>query len=165
TALSEVGALLLDAEESRVIGRQFGAYKTVEQIGVGGMGEVDRAYRADDEYRKEVALKVVRSGQDSGFIVRRFKNERQILASLEHPNIARLLDGGTSEDGTSYLVMELVDGQPITEYCGANALSTRDRLRIFMQVCAAVQYAHQRLIIHRDIKPSNVLVTHDGTPK
>jgi eukaryotic-like serine/threonine-protein kinase len=165
TALSEVGALLLDAEESRVIGRQFGAYKTVEQIGVGGMGEVYRAYRADDEYRKEVALKVVRSGQGSGFIVRRFKNERQILASLEHPNIARLLDGGTSEDGTSYLVMELVDGQPITEYCGANALSTRDRLRIFMQVCAAVQYAHQRLIIHRDIKPSNVLVTQDGTPK
>lgn len=165
TALSEVSALLLDAEESRIIGRQFGAYKTVEQIGVGGMGEVYRAYRADDEYRKEVALKLVRGGQDSGFVVTRFKNERQILASLEHPNIARLLDGGTSEDGTPYLVMELVDGQPITEYCETNALSTRDRLRIFMQVCAAVQYAHQRLIIHRDIKPSNVLVTRDGTPK
>src|SRR5262249_37454836 len=82
-----------------------------------------------------------------------------------HPNIARLLDGGTSEDGTPYLVMELVDGQPITEYCEANALSIRDRLKIFMQVCAAVQYAHQRLIIHRDIKPSNILVTQDGTPK
>ncbi len=165
TALAEVSATLLDAEQSRAIGRHFGAYKTVEQIGVGGMGEVYRAYRADDEYRKEVALKVVRGGQDSDFVVRRFKNERQILASLEHPNIARLLDGGTSEDGTPYLVMELVEGQPITEYCQAHKLSIRERLRIFMQVCAAVQYAHQRLIIHRDIKPSNILVTQDGTPK
>lgn len=164
-ALAEVSAILLDSEQSRAIGRRFGAYRTVEQIGAGGMGEVYRAYRADDEYRKEVALKVVRGGQDSEFVVRRFKNERQILASLEHPNIARLLDGGTSEDGTPYLVMELVEGQPITEYCEANSLSTGDRLKIFMRVCAAVQYAHQRLIIHRDIKPSNVLVTQDGTPK
>ncbi len=165
TALSEVSATLLAAEQTPVIGRQFGVYKTVKQIGLGGMGEVYRAYRADDEYRKEVALKVVRSGQDSGFVVTRFKNERQILATLEHPNIARLLDGGTSQDGTPYLVMELVEGQPITEYCDTNALSTHDRLKIFMQVCAAVQYAHQRLIIHRDIKPSNILVTNDGTPK
>jgi len=165
TALSEVTAILLSADDSPAIGRQFGAYKTVNQIGLGGMGEVYRAYRADDEYRKEVALKVVRDGQDSGFTITRFKNERQILASLEHPNIARLLDGGTSQDGTPYLVMELVDGQPITDYCETNALPTRDRLKIFMQVCAAVQYAHQRLIIHRDIKPSNILVTHDGTPK
>ncbi|HKS74883.1 MAG TPA: serine/threonine-protein kinase, partial [Terriglobales bacterium] len=165
TALSEVSATLLAVDQIPVIGRQFGAYKTIEQIGLGGMGEVYRAYRADDEYRKEVALKVVRGGQDSGFTVTRFKNERQILASLEHPNIARLLDGGTSEDGTPYFVMELVDGQPITAYCDTNQLSTRDRLKIFMQVCAAVQYAHQRLIIHRDIKPSNILVTQDGTPK
>jgi len=165
TALSEVSAALLSPEQSSVIGKQFGAYKTVTQIGLGGMGEVYRAYRSDDEYRKEVALKVVRAGQDSGFTVTRFRNERQILATLEHPNIARLLDGGTSEDGTPYLVMELVEGQPVTEYCDTNKLSIRDRLKIFMQVCAAVQYAHQRLIIHRDIKPSNILVTHDGTPK
>ena len=165
TALSEVSASLLEAEEGHALGRQFGAYKTIEQIGAGGMGEVYRAYRADDEYRKEVALKVVQGGQNSAFVISRFKNERQILATLEHANIARLLDGGTSEDGTPYLVMELVEGQPITEYCEANRLSVRDRLRIFMQVCAAVQYAHQRLIIHRDIKPSNILVTRDGTPK
>src|SRR5215472_6861063 len=165
TALSEVSVTLLAAEQAPVIGRQFGAYKTVKQIGLGGMGEVYRAYRADDEYRKEVALKVVRGGQDSEFVVTRFKKERQILAGLEHPNIARLLDGGTSEDDTPYLVMELVDGQPITDYCDSNALSTHDRLKIFMEVCTAVQYAHQRLIIHRDIKPSNILVTRDGTPK
>ena len=165
TAFAKVSATLLETDQRLLIGRQFGAYKTIELVGVGGMGEVYRAYRADDEYRKEVALKVVRGGQGSEFIVRRFKNERQILAGLEHPNIARLLDGGTAEDGSPYLVMELVDGQPITEYCEANRLSTSERLTIFMQVCAAVQYAHQRLIIHRDIKPSNILVTPDGTPK
>ena len=165
TALAHISAALLADEQIRLIGRQFGAYKTVEQIGLGGMGDVYRAYRADDEYRKEVALKVVRSGHDSGFVLSRFKNERQILATLEHPNIARLLDGGTSDDGTPYLVMELVTGLPITDYAAANTLATDNKLKLFMQVCAAVQYAHQRLIIHRDIKPSNILVTQDGTPK
>lgn len=147
------------------IGRRVGPYKIVEQIGVGGMGEVYRAVRADDQYQKQVALKVVRAGQDSGFVISRFKNERQILASLDHPNIARLYDGGTTEDGVPYFVMELIDGQPVDQYCGQHQLPVTERLNLFLQVCSAVQYAHQRLIIHRDIKPSNILVTSDGTPK
>jgi serine/threonine protein kinase/tetratricopeptide (TPR) repeat protein len=146
------------------IGRRIGPYKIVERIGIGGFGEVYRAFRADDQYRKEVALKVVRGGQDSGFVFTRFKNERQILASLEHPNIARLHDGGTTADGVPYFVMELIDGQPLDQYCNRRQLSLTERLSLFLQVCSAVQYAHQRLIIHRDIKPSNILVTSGGTP-
>jgi serine/threonine protein kinase len=151
--------------EDAWIGRRVGPYKIVEQIGVGGMGEVYRAFRADDQYKKQVAFKVVRGGQDSAFVVGRFKNERQILASLDHPNIARLHDGGTTEDGVPYFVMELIDGQPIDQYCAKHGLSLTERLNLFLQVCAAVQYAHQRLIIHRDIKPGNILVAADGTPK
>lgn len=165
TALGEATAAILPPEENSWIGRRFGAYKTIEQIGLGGMGEVYRAFRADDQYRKEVALKVVRAGQDSDFIITRFKNERQILAGLDHPNIARLLDGGTTEEGIPYLVMELIAGQPIGEYCDVRKLSVSERLALFLQVCDAVQYAHQRLIIHRDIKPGNILVTEDGAPK
>ena len=146
------------------IGRRIGPYQIVNQIGTGGMGEVYRAFRID-EYEKEVAIKVVRAGQESGFSVSRFKNERQILARLDHPNIARLLDGGTTENGLPYFVMELIEGRPIDEYCESHKLPTEDRLRLFSQVCSAVQYAHQRLIIHRDIKPSNILVTSEGTPK
>jgi serine/threonine protein kinase/tetratricopeptide (TPR) repeat protein len=145
-------------------GRRIGPYQIVGPIGAGGMGEVFRAFRVD-EYRKEVAIKLVRAGQDSGFVVSRFKNERQILASLDHPNIARLLDGGSTEDGVPYFVMELIDGQPIDEYCDSKQLATAERLTLFLQVSSAVQFAHQRLIIHRDIKPSNILVTSEGTPK
>ncbi len=165
TALPRAAADAMTAGGLPWVGRRIGAYKTIELIGVGGMGEVYRAFRADDHYRQDVALKVVRAGQDSGFIVTRFKNERQILASLEHPNIARLLDGGTVEEGAPYLVMELIEGQPIGQYCDSRRLSISDRLALFTQVCAAVQYAHQRLIIHRDIKPSNILVTPEGVPK
>ena len=147
------------------IGRRVGPYKIVEQIGVGGMGEVYRAFRADDQYKKQVALKVVRGGQDSAFVVSRFRNERQILASLDHPNIARLHDGGTTEESVLYFVMELIEGQPIDQYCVQHELSVPEILGIFLQVCSAVQYAHQRLIIHRDIKPGNILVASDGTPK
>src|SRR5579863_4322420 len=147
------------------VGRRVGPYQIVEEIGAGGMGEVYRAFRADDQYRKQVAIKLVRAGQDSSFVVSRFKNERQILASLDHPNIARLHDGGTTEDGLPYFVMELIDGQPIDQYCAQRGLSVPERLKLFMQVCSAVQYAHQRLIIHRDIKPGNILVASDGTPK
>jgi tetratricopeptide (TPR) repeat protein/tRNA A-37 threonylcarbamoyl transferase component Bud32 len=107
----------------------------------------------------------VRAGQNSDFVIRRFKNERQILASLDHPNIARLLDGGTTEEGVPYFVMELIEGQPITEYCDSRNLPIVERLKLFTSVCSAVQYAHQRLIVHRDIKPSNILVTHEGMPK
>jgi serine/threonine protein kinase len=165
TALSRAASKALTAGSVPWVGRRVGAYQTIELVGVGGMGEVYRGFRADDQYRKEVALKVVRAGQDSSVILARFRNERQILASLEHPNIARLLDGGTTEEGTPYLVMELIEGQSIGQYCDSRKLSISDRLALFAQVCAAVQYAHQRLIIHRDIKPSNILVTPEGVPK
>lgn len=148
-----------------MLNRRVGSYQVVELIGVGGMGEVYRAFRADDQYRKQVALKVVLGGEDSGFVISRFKNERQILASLEHPNIARLLDGGTTEDGAPYFVMELIEGESIDQYCDHHKLVISERLKLFLQVSSAVQFAHQRLIIHRDIKPSNILVTGDGTPK
>jgi len=147
------------------VGRRVGPYQIVEEIGAGGMGEVYRAFRADDQYHKQVAIKLVRAGQDSGFVVSRFKNERQILASLDHPNIARLHDGGTTDDGVPYFVMELIEGQPIDHYWVQHELSIAERLKLFLQVCSAVQYAHQRLIIHRDIKPGNILVACDGTPK
>jgi len=150
--------------ESRV-GLRLGPYKIVEPVGEGGMGTVYRAIRADDQYQKQVAIKLIQAGQASAFIVSRFKNERQILASLDHPNIARLLDGGTSDDGAPYFVMEMIEGRPIDEYCDHHRLPTNERLGIFLQVCAAVQFAHQRLIIHRDIKPGNILVGADGIPK
>ena len=148
-----------------LLGRRLGAYQIVELIGIGGMGKVYRAFRADDQYRKQVALKVVRGGQDSGFVISRFKNERQILASLDHPNIARLLDGGTTEEGVPYFVMELIEGKTIDRYCNDHNLATAERLKLFLQVCSAVQLAHQRLIVHRDLKPGNILVTPDGVPR
>ena len=154
-----------DSHRSAMIGRRVGSYQIVEWIGAGGMGEVYRAARADEQYKKQVALKLVRAGPDSAFVIGHFKNERQILASLDHPNIARLLDGGTTEDGVPYFVMELIEGQPVDEYCDAHSLSIPARLALFSQVCAAVQYAHQLLIIHRDIKPGNILVTAEGVPK
>ena len=140
-------------------------YRLVERLGYGGMGEVYRAVRADDQYQKLVALKLVRSDFDTQFIQERFKNERQILAGLEHPNIGRLIDGGTTDDGLPYFVMELVEGEPIDRYCESRRLSTVQRLELFRSVCAAVHYAHQHLVVHRDIKPSNILVTADATPK
>ena len=147
------------------IGQRIGPYRIVEGIGEGGMGAVYRAVRDDDEYQKQVAIKLIQAGKDSAFVVSRFRNERQILASLDHPNIARLLDGGTTSDGAPYVVMELIEGEPIDDYCDHHRLPTSERLRIFLQVCAAVQFAHQRLIIHRDIKPGNILVGADGVPK
>jgi eukaryotic-like serine/threonine-protein kinase len=161
---TEIGETSAETVIPRV-GRRVGPYQIVEEIGAGGMGEVYRAFRADDQYRKQVAIKLVRAGQDSGFVVRHFKNERQILAGLDHPNIARLHDGGTTEDGLPYFVMELIEGRPIDQYCLQRELSVAERLRLFLQVCSAVQYAHQRLIIHRDIKPGNILVASEGTPK
>ena len=147
------------------IGRRLGPYQVIEEIGSGGMGEVYRAFRADDEYKKEVAVKLVRAGQDSEFVIDRFKHERQILANLDHPHIARLFDGGTTGDGIPYFVMELIAGQPLTEYCDGHKLTTSQRLELFVRVCSAVEYAHQRLIVHRDLKPGNILVTAEGTPK
>jgi non-specific serine/threonine protein kinase/serine/threonine-protein kinase len=164
-ALSKVASVVLAEESPSWIGRRVGPYQIIEQLGAGGMGEVYRAFRADDQYRKEVALKIIAGGEGAGVVLTRFRNERQILANLEHPNIARLLDGGTTEEGIPYFVMELIEGKPITEYCDSKKLDIAERLKLFLQVCAAVQYAHQRLIIHRDIKPANILVTSDGSPK
>jgi eukaryotic-like serine/threonine-protein kinase len=147
------------------IGRRVGPYEIVAEIGHGGMGEVYRAVRIDGQFDQEAAIKLVRVGMGSSFIVERFLHERQILASLNHPNIARLLDGGTTDDGVPYLVMELIEGERIDTYCQAQRLSVTERLRLFLEVCGAVQYAHQRLVIHRDIKPSNILVTREGVPK
>jgi len=155
----------LASESSSLIGRRVGSYRIVEAIGHGGMGVVYRAFRADDEYRKQVAIKVVQHGQDSDAVVERFKNERQILASLDHPNIARLLDGGTTELGEPYFVMELIEGLPLDRHCDRSQLTIPERLALFRQVCSAVQYAHRYLIVHRDIKPGNILVTADGVPK
>jgi eukaryotic-like serine/threonine-protein kinase len=154
-----------DHAKSQWIGRRVGPYEIVEQIGSGGMGEVYRAVRADDAFRKEVAIKLVRFDSNSNFVVARFKSERQMLATLEHPNIARLLDGGSTEEGIPYFAMELVEGQPLYEYCDSHKLDTSDRLRLFLEICSAVQYAHQRLIVHRDLKPGNILVTAEGKPK
>jgi eukaryotic-like serine/threonine-protein kinase len=154
-----------DADGRVMLGRRIGQYELVAKLGSGGMGEVYRAVRADDQFQKEVAIKLIRQGYDTALIVRRFRNERQILATLEHPNIAALLDGGTTEDGLPFFVMELVEGQPIDQYCAAHKLDVRERLNLFRSVCDAVQYAHQNLIVHRDLKPQNILVTAQGVPK
>jgi tetratricopeptide (TPR) repeat protein/tRNA A-37 threonylcarbamoyl transferase component Bud32 len=157
--------LFPEPTEESLVGRQFGAYQILREIGRGGLGAVYLAARADDEYRKQVAIKLVRRGLDTEDILRRFRNERQILAQLDHPNIARLIDGGTTDDGLPYFVMEYVNGEPINAYCDAHALSTTERLTLFRKICAAVIYAHQNLVIHRDLKPSNILVTQEGEPK
>ncbi len=152
------------ADDQPMEGRQIGHYKIVRELGRGGMGAVYLAERAD-EYREQVALKIVKRGMDTDFVVRRFRHERQILASLNHPNIARLLDGGTTEDGLPYFVMEYIAGEPIDQYCDHHNLTIQERLKLFRTVCAAVQYAHQNLVIHRDLKPGNILITADGTAK
>jgi eukaryotic-like serine/threonine-protein kinase len=146
------------------VGERFGAYRLVERIGSGGMGDVYRALRDDDQYRASVAVKIMRADARHPFVEQRFKAERQILAQLEHRNIARLIDGGTAQ-GLPYVVMELVEGEPIDRYCETKQLGVRDRVQLFLQVCAALVYAHQRLVVHRDLKPDNILVTADGSVK
>jgi len=146
-------------------GRRLGPWAVVREIGRGGMGAVYEAFRADDQYQKRVAVKTLTRGADSEIVARRFQQERQILASLEHPGIATLIDGGVTDEGMPYLVMEYVDGMPIDQYVAAHRLPLRARLDLFRQVCAAVQYAHRNLVVHRDVKPSNILVTGDGVVK
>jgi len=161
-----VGAeLLADGQTGLMVGRRIGPYKVLREIGHGGMGAVYLAVRDDDQFRQQVAIKLIRSGLDSDFIIHRFRQERQILAQLAHPYIARLLDGGTTETGCPYFVMEYIEGQPVDAYCDRHQLSTAERLKLFRLVCAAVHYAHQNLIVHRDIKPRNLLVTEEGVPK
>jgi serine/threonine protein kinase len=158
----------LDVLEQRTAqldeGREVGAYRILRRIGRGGMGSVYLAARADDAYRKLVAIKIIRHGLDTEDIVQRFRSERQILATLDHPNITRLLDAGTIDD-LPYFVMEYIEGEPIDQYCDARQLSITERLKLFQGVCAAVRYAHQNLVIHRDIKPGNVMVTREGVPR
>ncbi len=146
-------------------GQVVGRYRLLEQIGAGGMGTVWLAARADGQFEQQVALKLIKRGMDSEEVQNRFLRERQILARLEHPGIAHLLDGGVSEDGRPWFAMEFVPGSPITAYCDHNRLTVAARLRLFVQVCRAVGYAHRNLIVHRDLKPSNVMVTPAGEIK
>jgi eukaryotic-like serine/threonine-protein kinase len=151
--------------EAGLRGTLVGPYRLVEVIGRGGMGTVWRAVRDDEAYRKEVAIKLMHRGLHDPGLRARFAAERQILATLDHPNIARLLDGGTSDSGTPYVVMEIVEGSPIDRYCDAERLGVEPRLGLFRQVCDAVSYAHRNLVVHRDLKPGNILVTAEGVPK
>jgi serine/threonine protein kinase/tetratricopeptide (TPR) repeat protein len=143
----------------------FGEYRVDSELGHGGMGTVYLAHRADGHFEQQVALKVVSAHLRTEYLTERFLAERQILAQLSHPNITRLLDGGVSADGDPYLVMEYVDGDPIHRYCDAHLLTIPERIRLFLQVCSAVAYAHRNLIVHRDLKPGNILVTVEGVPK
>src|SRR5262245_50731324 len=145
-------------------GTVIGPYKLLEQIGDGGFGVVFLAGQTEP-VRRKVALKVLKPGMDTRQVVARFEAERQALALMDHPNIARVFDGGSTPAGRPYFVMELVRGAPITDFCDRNHLTPRQRLELFASVCSAVQHAHQKGVIHRDLKPSNVLVTvHDTTP-
>ena len=147
------------------IGQHVGSYEIVRLVGVGGMGAVYEGRRADAEFSKRVAIKFLHGHASGADAVRRFRTERQILASLDHPGIAALIDGGVTADGQPYLMMEYIDGRPLTQWCDENRLSIRERLPLFQQVAAAVQSAHQALVVHRDLKPGNILVTSDGRVK
>lgn len=147
------------------IGTRLGRYRILEEIGHGGMGAVYRAVRDDDEFEQEVAVKITRAGMDAGHFRSRFLYERQIHAFLAHPNIARLLDGGTTEDGRPYFVMELIEGESIILHGEQQKLGVRAKVALFLQVCAAVEYAHRHMVVHRDLKPSNILIGADGEPK
>jgi len=149
----------------RMEGRQLSSYKLVREIGRGGMGSVYLAERSDGAFRKQVAIKLVQPGVNGADVLARFRHEREILASLDHPGIARLLDAATTEEGLPYFVMEFVDGRPIDRWCDERKLNVTQRLQLFRSVCDAVQYAHQRLVVHRDLKPGNILVTADGKVK
>jgi eukaryotic-like serine/threonine-protein kinase len=164
TVISHAAGSLSETELKKLEGRHIGPYRITGLIGQGGMAEVYSAVRDDDQYQKQVAIKLIRN-PGAAFLIKRFQYERQILASLEHPCIARFLEGGTTEDGIPYLVMEYIEGEQIISYCINNNLNIRARLQLFRSVCDAVQYAHRNLVIHRDLKPSNILVTSEGVPK
>jgi serine/threonine protein kinase len=154
------------ARELAFVGRRIGTYVLLRLLGEGGMGRVFLAARADEQYRQFVAIKLMHAELwQSEMMLDRFRAERQILANLNHPNIAHLLDGGMATDGTPYLVMEYVEGMPLDEYSRANDLSVERKLQLFLRVCSAVEYAHKSLVVHRDIKPANILVAEDCTPK
>ena len=146
-------------------GTRIGAYRVISEIGRGGMGTVFLAVRADDQFQKQVAIKVIRPGMDTEDLLSRFRHERQILANLDHPYISRLLDGGSTPDGRPFLVMEYVQGEPLDIHCEKSGLDLRERCRLFLKVCEAVSCAHRNLVVHRDLKPGNILVGEDGVPK
>jgi len=162
---AETVATTLRRNDSSHAGRRIGAYEVVREIGHGGMGTVYLAARADGQFEKQVAIKLLKRGTDTDEVLRRFSGERHILARLDHPNIARLLDAGTTDDGLPYFVMEYVAGEPVTRFLLHNALSIRERLGLFLKICAAVEVAHRSHVIHRDLKARNILVTGEGEPK
>jgi serine/threonine protein kinase/Tfp pilus assembly protein PilF len=162
---AEIAATRLRCDERDRIGERMGAYAVVKELGRGGMGAVYLAERADGQFEKRVAIKVLKRGTDTDEVLRRFRIERQILANLEHPNITRLLDGGTTEDGLPYFVMEFIEGTPITKFVQRENIDLQGRLNLFLKVCSAVELAHRHQVIHRDIKPGNVLVNEEGEPK
>ncbi|MDJ0710645.1 MAG: serine/threonine-protein kinase [Woeseiaceae bacterium] len=164
-ALGDAAARVTDTQDADFLQQRIGNYRLVELLGTGGMGNVYLGKRDDDQFEHEVAIKLVHAGAGNSHFVERFKAERQVLASLDHPNIARLLDGGETDDGLPYLVMEFVRGEPIDSYCDDHRLGIHERLRLFQKICLAVDYAHRNLVVHRDVKPSNILVTPDGIPK
>jgi eukaryotic-like serine/threonine-protein kinase len=155
----------VDDERARRTPERAGPYRLIREIGHGGMGTVYLAERDDEEYKIAAAIKLVTPGLDTDFVLRRFRRERQILAQLDHPNIARLLDGGTTAEGLPYIVMEYVVGRPISEYCREQQLTTGEIVKLFLNVCAAVTHAHRQFIVHRDLKPGNILVRPDGAVK
>src|SRR5579864_5431395 len=156
---------LFESPAPNLIGRQLGAYRIVRETGHGGMAVVYEAVRADHQFKKRVAIKMLKAVFAGAEMERRFRIERQTLAALDHPNIVKLVDGGTTEEGWPYIVMDFVEGLPIDEYCDKHQLSVRDRLDLFRLVCLAVGYAHRHQVIHRDLKPHNILITSDGVPR
>ncbi len=157
---------LLDIISQQELTTEIGRYRLIKKLEQGGMGQIFLAERSDNEFDKQVVIKLMRAELFTSDLTRdKFRHERQILANLEHPNIARLLDGGTLNNGTPYVVMEYIQGIPITEYCHNNRLTLRQLLKLFLKLCDALEYAHRKLVIHRDIKPANILVTADGQPK
>jgi serine/threonine protein kinase len=162
--VSDLRAIVKESSAGE-IGSRIGPYKLLRELDSGGMGIVYLAVRSDDQYFQIVAIKMIRKGMESPALLQRFGTERQVLATLNHPNIGTILDGGETSDGRPFIVMEFVEGQPITQACENLGLSIRRRIELFRSLCSAVHYAHQKLVIHRDIKPSNVLVTSDGAVK
>jgi tetratricopeptide (TPR) repeat protein len=163
SAIQGVASTIVDTPVR--IGERVGSYRVVREIGRGGMGSVYLAVRDDEEYTKEVALKVVKQGMNTAEVLRRFRDERQILANLDHPYIARLFDGGTTADGIPFFAMEYVEGRPVDVFCRENSLNVKARCKLFMNILEAVAYAHRNLVVHGDLKPANIFVTPDGTPK
>src|SRR5215469_10978984 len=162
-ALEDTAESLFESED--LTGSRLGVWRVLKEIGRGGMGSVYLACRDDDQFQKHVAIKVVKWGMDTAEMLKRFRHERQILAHLDHPYIARLIDGGSTSKGRPFLVMEYVQGRPIDLYCRQDGLGIGARCRLFLKVCQAVSYAHRNLVVHRDLKPGNILVTADGSPK